>query len=475
MKTKNVGDNKPVEVEIVDKKDVPFLQNSNGVNYVGEIVSVHDGYSYIGKVKRRYETINTNGDVFIPQEFTVGVVVEFSTLNTDLKRPGKYRVEEAKVVNGALVKTDTNSKINALVTLTERSTYHSNAKVISEEKAIKAAENIPFAEMLFLHERYKTEDSPDIVTVAEDFISRTFANLNGMKVSSSIKGDVDTEAEQSKVSSIVEQYKQSDMSGQVDSINQEYAYMKGVREVFAMMHQNGILSMETVIPIKYLPDLLVTSPVWFVHSMDNLLRDNTNEKDPLPDDAIKFFCNQVGSKEFAWFYQIYNRRTRPFKQFSGRDIMPPPLLEITEKAKRIFDYVVIATPYHDIASKEWADPDWLRNIDPFLFGFVKNLPYMFLLGRWSATGLFPLMCDMIADTIDHLRINKDKLGNFMANTYWYMGDHEVTNDSNYLASSEQESKTGKLIDFADNVIKAYEENRLFEFLRGEKKSLETAV
>ena len=160
------------------------------------------------------------------------------------------------------------------------------------------------------------------------------------------------------------------MEGQVVSVEEEYTHFSGIRKAFIMMHQSGILSVETVIPIRYLPDLLVTAPVWFVHSKNNDLSDLTDEVDPHPDHAIKFFCDQVGTKEFAWLYQIYNRRTRPFKSFKGRDIVPLPLMDIMEQAKHVFDYTVIATPYHDIASREWVDPAWLLSIDPFLFGFM---------------------------------------------------------------------------------------------------------
>ena len=459
--TKETGaidtENDVIEGELIDKDDI--IIPTSEVKYTGQIVSVHDGYSFIGRVKRGYETINTNGDVFTPHEFTVGAMVEFTELITDPKRPGKFRVESASVIEGVLVESGKKSRVLALQSLSQRSIYHIGAKEIDPEKVKKAAENMPFAEMLSIHKGIieETGQARDISEMAKEFLQATFANLNSIGVSYSIAGDVNEEEEKNKVDDAIKTYRDNNMEGQVVSVEEEYTHFSGIRKAFIMMHQSGILSVETVIPIRYLPDLLVTAPVWFVHSKNNDLSDLTDEVDPHPDHAIKFFCDQVGTKEFAWLYQIYNRRTRPFKSFKGRDIVPLPLMDIMEQAKQVFDYTVIATPYHDIASREWVDPAWLRSIDPFLFGFMKGLPYMFLFGRWSGTGLFPLMCDMIADTMDHLRVNKEKLHNFPLDAYWYKGG--VRGDNNCLRVI--------LNGFAEEVIKAYEENRLFEFLRSE--------
>ena len=51
---------------------------------------------------------------------------------------------------------------------------------------------------------------------------------------------------------------------------------------------------------------------------------------------------------------------------------------------------------------------------------------MFFLGRWSGTGLFPLVVDMIADTMDHIRKNKDLLINIKGAGYWHRQDDNVT-------------------------------------------------
>ena len=349
--------------------------------------------------------------------------------------------------------------------LTERSIYHANAKDIDPEKAEKAAENLPFARMIGIHMAMAKGGEPQrpIQDLASEYLRGTYANLESIDVSYSVTDEIDTDAEAEKVEEAKETYARTGLDALVPVIASEYEAFGGLREAFRLMHSIGLLKIENVIPMGNVADHLVIAPVWFVHSKHNL-ENQTQENDPLPDHAIKFFSDCVGTKEFAWLYQIYNRRTRPMKQYNGRDGMPLPIVKILEVAKKTFDYVVIATPYHDMASKEWQDPDFLRNIDPFLLGFMKGLPHYFLLARWSGTGLFPLVCDMIADTMDHLSMHKLLLEKFVSNTYWYKGDGGDCLQSN--GSSRQDNRV--LVPFAEEVLKAYEERRLFEFLRGEE-------
>jgi len=198
------------------------------------------------------------------------------------------------------------------------------------------------------------------------------------------------------------------------------------------------------------------------------LEDLTEENDPRPDETIKFFSDHVGSTEWAWFFQIYNRRTRPFYKFSGKDIMPPNILMIMKEAKQIFDYICIMTPYHDQASREWSDPNWLRNIDPIMVGFIQGMDQMFVLGRWSGTGVFPLLLDCIADTKNHLTLNKHLLKYFPNDSWWYKGMRENPAGTRSILAQNNTSDNG-LTAFADRLLSAYDNGLLFPFLRGELK------
>jgi hypothetical protein len=434
----------------------------------GTVISIHQGFSYIGGIKRGTETINTNGDVFVPAELNPGTLVEFDVLNVDTKRSGdlgkKFRTESVSVIDTTVPANILSSPADLVLFSSERrSIYHHNAKEIDLEKARKAAENEPFIEMMGLAretaERKVTPEN-DVVAIAESFLRSTFASFSTMNVAYSIKGDVDIEKENEMIKKIAEEYDQAGLYSQKDSILDEYQYFSGVREVFTMMEREQILHMDAVIPIRHLPDLLVTAPVWYIDTKDD--RGGAYE-------IVNYFSNEVDTNQFSILFQLYNLNQRPIRNFdSRRDIMPVPIMKILKKARRIFDFTVIATPYHDLASEEWKTV-WIRNIDPFLFGFVKGLPFMFLLGRWSGTGLFPLMCEMVADTIDHLRQNCQLLKGIAPSRN---NEIEMVNYKN----AEWVNVSGThLYELAQKVIGAFDEGNLFSFMRGENTNAGAVV
>jgi hypothetical protein len=263
-------------------------------------------------------------------------------------------------------------------------------------------------------------------------------------------------------------YNENGLEGQVESLQKEYDQFKKVREAFTLMHNNNLLNHSSVIEVKYLPELTYAFPVCFVSTKEGF-QDNSDNDDPEPDEVVKFFADSVGSREYAWFYQIYNRRTRPLSKFQGKDIMPPNLVKIMKQAKDLFDCVVIMTPYHDLASREWSDPNWLRNIDPVMVGFLKGLPYMFILGRWSGTGIFPMLLDCIADTSNHLKLNKHLLENFKRNSFWYRGFGGPDSIPNSYLSKDGRESNG-LESYVDRLLFAYDKGLLFPFLHGELAS-----
>jgi hypothetical protein len=454
------------EVIVIDNPEV-----INGNLYVGEIVSLHVGYVFIHNIKRGYETIPTNGDVFCPvpesSEFKVGELVQFSELNSDPQRVGKFRTEKIKTVETGLDVNTPEGRSAAIAGLSRAITpYHQLKKIIADADIAKAGENKPFAEFIqqigWVLNQAGGYNPDDINRLAEDFVRKTFSMLTPLGVKCSIMDDVDKEAEQAVIIETIELYNENGLTGQSDSLKKEYTQFKKVREAFTLMHANGLLNHSSVIEIKHMPELAFAFPVWYV-SAKEALSDLTGDTDPFPDHAVEFFSEAVDSTEFAWFYQVYNRRTRPLSQFSGKDIMPPNLVKIMSQAKKLFDYVVIMTPYHDTASKEWSDPLWLRNIDPIMVGFLKGLPHMFILGRWSGTGVFPMLLDCIADTANHLKLNKHLLKNFPGSTYWYKGKRgsELGNNSD----------SSGLVKYAEKLLLAYDNTLLFPFLRGELKDI----
>lgn len=129
--------------------------------------------------------------------------------------------------------------------------------------------------------------------------------------------------------------------------------------------------------------------------------------------------------------------------------MPLPLVKLVGQVKGLFDYLVIATPYHDLAASEWGDARWTRQIDPFLLGVLKQvLELMFCLGRWSGTGLFPLIGPRLRSLSDYCAPKKAMPRSPCDREHWKRANHT-------------------LIRFTDRLLQRFEEGRLFSWLRGE--------
>jgi len=354
-----------------------------------------------------------------------------------------------------------------LAQLSRRHEYHRLAKVIEPEKVSKAVENNPFGDYVQAIAQQVVEGTTDLSDQAASFLRGTYACL-AETVSFSVKGDVDLEAEQREIDAVIEEFSADGMDGQVTAFQEQYSRFKAVRQALTIMHEHHVLKLDAVIPIKYLPEIFTACPVWFCEWKNGGLPDNTSKGDPHPDDVVRFVCDKVGTVPFCHLYQLYNRRTRPISTFTGRDIMPRTIHKLIKAAKHCFDLVVVSTPYHDIATKEWADPNWVRNLDPFLLAFIKDLPFVFVLGRWSGTGLFPLFCDMVADTMDHLKLGIPRIEDLQdcekPEPWWYFNRQE--NSSCYYSEISAAAK---------RIVAAYERNQLFEYLRGEATTNEEAA
>jgi hypothetical protein len=314
--------------------------------------------------------------------------------------------------------------------------------------------------MLFA--KLQQQEEVDAVKLAENFLRGSFAGLESYGFSFKIDERTDLNAEDEILQEAFDSFKGMGLDGQVGSLREEYTKFLGIRGTLQLMQREGILQLDAIIPLRNLPDLLVACPVWFFAGKSGVIDQLAPNGSISITHMHTFFCNAVGTDRFANFFQIYNRRIRGFARFSGRDIMPPRIAKFIREAQRIFDYLIIATPYHDIASREWQTP-WQRNVDPFLVGFMQGVDYMFLLGRWSGTGLFPLICDMVADTMDHLRCNKAGLRRIPGNLAWYQPERGAWSPS--LDPKETESSNSVLEPFADQVLAAYDAGRLFSFLR----------
>jgi hypothetical protein len=140
-------------------------------------------------------------------------------------------------------------------------------------------------------------------------------------------------------------------------------------------------------------------------------------------------------------------------------------------ASEHFDYVVVATPYHDAAGIEWQNLRWERSIDPYLLGFKKGVPFFFILGRFSGTGTFPLFNELVGDTIEFLKKNKDKLSGFDGiERQWNIVGSNLVNTKNTSTGISHGTALFKRVNY---LLKAFEQGILFDWLRGEAELAET--
>jgi hypothetical protein len=335
----------------------------------------------------------------------------------------------------------------------------------------------------------REEISESYWQAVENFLRRTFHSLMFIPEISFDVREVFEKIERKAFNAAIVRYRAAKMAGQAALLKELYDGLCALRIVLRDVNQSRLL--ETVIPVRYLPELLLASPVWFIECKGKWEEENSE----FERGVIRNFCDLGATDQFAYLFQIYNCRLRPFAEFSGRDIMPLYIVDLIRQVRGLFDYLVIATPYHDIASAEWGEMPWVRNVDPFLLGFVRQVPeFMFFLGRWSGRALFPRIGDMIADTIEHLDEAKPLLANLNEGSFrWYKTETRVDFENTVVSprlrpiesygvpkESLPRSKLDRvrwrrenhsLVKFADAVRGKFEEGRLFAWLRGESDNI----
>lgn len=194
----------------------------------------------------------------------------------------------------------------------------------------------------------------------------------------------------------------------------------------------GIMEIPEVLPIENISEIVMAFPVWFVDYLNMHNGSYISNFDIRMPEKTRQVIHLYNSQNFY----SNDGHWLPFSAFQGADIMPLDVVAHLGSIKQLFDFVVIGTPYHDIASARWKSPlFWQRNIDPVLLGFIRGSNYFVVIRRWSASGIFPKITEMIADTVDHL---------------------------------EQSTKTLKNQSFeriVNPIIESYQKNNLFSYLK----------
>lgn len=268
------------------------------------------------------------------------------------------------------------------------------AKRVPADALLRVCRNRPFEEYLRAVYGWKSvfeaegegreEISESYWQAVENFLRRTFHSLMFIPEISFDVREVFEKTERKAFNAAIVRYRAAKMAGQAALLKELYDGLCALRVVLRDVSQSRLL--ETVIPVRYLPELLLASPVWFIECKGKWEEENSE----FERGVIRNFCDLGATDQFAYLFQIYNSHLRPFTEFSGRDIMPLYIVDLVRQVRGLFDYLVIATPYHDIASAEWGEMPWVRNVDPFLLGFVRQVPeFMFFLAAGQEGRFFP--------------------------------------------------------------------------------------
>lgn len=454
--------------------------------FFGRITSIPgaDGFGFIGIASVTKEDGSPHGlatteDIFLHQDdcsipLKVGVPLMFEVV-PDRKREGAFRaigatqhvatalipVGEAAIPGFAMEVPSVRTKME--IARSERLPVHRGMKQVPRDTVNQVVENQPMPRIP------RDNDIPDDENTKEALLrwllSLLFTNLANFGTDFRILDSTDVELDR-LVDETAENYRAMGIEQQIEVLRTDVASFKGVRKTLAFILEENLVRRDSVIPIQYLPDLFMAVPVWYFWVNQNErgeVSKDWNNTDPRTHQAVKHFCGLFPSQKWYDTFQLFNRRVRTLQQYKGETI-PPEIARRMRKAVEHFDYVVIATPYHDQAGKDWQDIDWLRAIDPYILGFKKGVPFFFVLGRYSDVGTFPLMNELVADTIEFLRTRKQKLQGFnqIRSPYWcQVGDH---------AGLGSDPFGDYLMKHVDQLLVAFETGTLFDWLRGDDAS-----
>jgi len=450
--------------------------------YFGRIVSIpgNDGYAFIGigtvtKDDGTNHGLKTREDIFLHKDncgspLRVGMQITFDIL------PDKKRGGDALCAIGATECTraelipDDESPIPGLVpspkktdvAIQMRIPAHADMKDVPVETVEKVILNQPMPSVPRRSDLPTNEEGRK--RLVEEFLAHLFPNMANFNADYRVIESSDEEFNQ-LVDEAEESYKALGMLQEIEVMHSEIERFKKMRGALALMLRDNLIRPDAVIPMKYLPDLFMAVPVWY-HWVDSSIQDvfdaTWNINDPGIHERITYFCDLFRNQVWCDTFQLFNRRVRTLRQYRG-ELIPPAVARRMREASGLFDHLIIATPYHDEAGRDWQDIEWLRAIDPYVLGFKNGIPFFFVLARFSDSGTFPLFNELIADTMEFLKTNIEKLDGFSEITrpYWY---HTGGNQRSVCL---EDPAGDYLKDHVQEILTHFEEGTLFNWLRGE--------
>ena len=470
--------------------------------FTGTVVETgKKGFCYIDNVRdsNNFPVDTTAGDVYLAEDdliggkITVGAKLSFQIM-PDPQRKGCLKAFKAHSSELALVRATEVPAFPVSVRTGEITYFHANMRKVPAPLVTKARENQPFKDMPrpTTEEMAKQFTNQDMLAAAfSEWLRVKFAMLMDFDVMFDITAPETGDGEEAKrITEFVTSYAANGMESAGAQLRDSYQTFVNVRATFRFLYKKKLLLPQVVLPTKYLPHLFVAAPVVYVKGKEQIANVD-RQPDPKVDHFVEHICKLGKTQQFADLFQMYNRRSRGFEKYgNGMDVIPPHIWGIikecmaTEGHKARFDYLTIWTPYHNVASDEWADPNWAKLIDPYLVAFSKDIPdFCFVLGRWSDTGIFPGVDQMVGATMEHLETHKGMLGNFGSMPFWFMFDMN-TGDSLRNHSEPPGASSGGsfppntpcvLLERAEETLKHFREGTLFPWLAGESLELSAEV
>jgi hypothetical protein len=336
-------------------------------------------------------------------------------------------------------------------------------KAVPAETVAQVIANEPLRGMPRNDDVKLAQGNPRLREILQRYLAVLFPHMAGFGTDYDVLDPDDTALDR-EAAEAAENYEALGLGNEIPVLEGEVQRFKEMRAALAFMFEEGLIRHDTVIPTRFLPDLFMAVPVWYHWMPADLLERvaaTWRTTDPESDARTRYFCDLFpGDQRWCDTYQLWNRRTRTFKQYQG-EMIPSHVARRMRTAVTLFDHVVIATPYHDQAGMDWRDVKWLRALDPYVLGFKKGVPYFFVLARFSDSGTYPLLNELVGDTIEFLRANSEALGNFnqISSPYWCMADGGIMNAAHPFGDYLQKH--------VRQLLAAFEAGNLFNWLRGE--------
>lgn len=468
------------------------------MEFMGKVVTGKGKFGFIGIGTVRRIDGGPHGlgaqDIFVHSddlgyEVATDLVVTFSVAPDKSRGGNAFRAIEVWEVNEGLALPVGSPAVPGFNTLAlaqdtgyavamsyDRLPVHAAMKAVPKETVSRVIENAPLPRMSRIHEVPRSEEERQ--ALLSWMLGMMFPLLRDFKAEYSVIEWSDAELDR-VVAETARDYELVGLKSQIAVLNDEVARFKEVRAFFKMMTEEDLVRPDAIIPVKYLPDLFMAVPVWYFFMKDQQdiekFAGEYKQNDPRVSAKVKFFCELAKNQQWYDTFQLFNRRVRPFSLYQGETV-PPAVLKRMMRAAPLLDHVVIATPYHDQAGKEWTDPAWQRAIDPYVLGFKRGMPFFIVLGRYSDAGTFPLFNELVADTIEFLRQNRELLKQFkVTNPYWYQAAPDPRNAGRNGPDELDPRGQGGVLEFGPNalyphvgeILRHFDAGTLFSWLRGE--------